>query len=109
MKRSERQSSGIPPSRQPIGASFASSSSSKSSSSLRYVVDGSCLEWGLPAEKLLREVHRSNMSKLSADGKPILRSDGKVLKGPNYIPPMLEEIIHLYSGIDNSGSAWKES
>ena len=31
-------------------------------------------------------VHHSNMSKLGADGKPIRREDGKVLKGPNYQP-----------------------
>jgi predicted HAD superfamily Cof-like phosphohydrolase len=30
------------------------------------------------------EVHRSNMSKLGPDGRPVRRHDGKVLKGPNY-------------------------
>jgi len=40
------------------------------------------------------EVHRSNMSKLGEDGKPILReSDGKVLKGPNYFKPDLSQFI----------------
>jgi hypothetical protein len=33
------------------------------------------------------------MSKLGEDDKPIYRSDGKVLKGPNYFPPNLEKII----------------
>lgn len=37
------------------------------------------------------EVHASNMSKLDDQGKPVLRSDGKVLKGPNYRPPRLEK------------------
>jgi len=32
------------------------------------------------------EVHRSNMSKLGPDGKPVRREDGKILKGPNYSP-----------------------
>ena len=40
-------------------------------------------------------VHRSNMSKLDEDGKPIRREDGKVLKGPNYQPPYLEDLCHL--------------
>ena len=38
-------------------------------------------------------VHQSNMSKLGDDGKPILREDGKVLKGPNYKPPSLGHLL----------------
>jgi predicted HAD superfamily Cof-like phosphohydrolase len=38
-------------------------------------------------------VHESNMSKLGEDGKPILREDGKVLKGPNYATPDLSDLI----------------
>ena len=34
------------------------------------------------------------MSKLGLDGKPIRRSDGKVLKGPNYAPPELKDLIN---------------
>lgn len=68
---------------------------------LRYVTDGASLEWGIPLEKCLREVHRSNMSKLGADGKPVLRADGKVLKGPNFTLPDLEAILELYKGINN--------
>jgi hypothetical protein len=33
------------------------------------------------------------MSKLGADGKPIYREDGKVLKGPNYFKPNIEKIL----------------
>ena len=41
-----------------------------------------------PVIEALREgeVHRSNMSKLGADGRPVLRDDGKILKGPNFRP-----------------------
>lgn len=40
------------------------------------------------------EVHRSNMSKLSEEGRPIHReSDGKVMKGPNYFKPNLRQFI----------------
>lgn len=68
---------------------------------IRYVTDGAALEWGIPLKKCLREVHRSNMSKLGIDGKPILREDGKILKGPYFTPPALGEILDLYSGVQN--------
>ncbi|MFA6408289.1 MAG: nucleoside triphosphate pyrophosphohydrolase family protein [Candidatus Paceibacterota bacterium] len=38
-------------------------------------------------------VHESNMSKLGADGAPIYREDGKILKGPNYFSPDLSDLI----------------
>lgn len=63
---------------------------------LQYVLDGAFLSLGLHPvkETAFAEVHRSNMSKLGADGKPILReSDGKVLKGPNYFKPDLSQFI----------------
>ena len=50
------------------------------------------MEWDL--EEALDRVHKSNMSKLGLDGKPIRRSDGKVLKGPNYQPPILNDLIN---------------
>jgi predicted HAD superfamily Cof-like phosphohydrolase len=49
--------------------------------------------YGYPIEAGLREVHRSNMSKLGEDGLPILREDGKVLKGPNFSPPDLKGLL----------------
>ena len=44
-------------------------------------------------DEALDRVHVSNMSKLDKDGKPIYREDGKVLKGPNYKPPTLTDLI----------------
>ena len=44
-------------------------------------------------DEALDRVHLSNMSKLGEDGKPIYREDGKVLKGPNYKPPSLTDLI----------------
>lgn len=64
---------------------------------IRYVTDGANLCFGLPAEEILAEIHRSNMSKLGEDGKPIYREDGKVLKGPNYFEPDIAKIIDKYS------------
>ena len=49
------------------------------------------MDWDL--EQALRRVHKSNMSKLGEDGKPIRRADGKVLKGPNYQPPTLTDLV----------------
>ena len=44
-------------------------------------------------KKAFKRVHQSNMSKLGLDGKPIYREDGKVLKGPNYQPPDLSDLV----------------
>ena len=49
------------------------------------------MNWDL--DEAMHRVHESNMSKLDADGKPIYRDDGKVLKGPNYQPPDLSDLI----------------
>lgn len=51
--------------------------------------------YGIDLNKCFEEVHRSNMSKLGADGKPIYREDGKVLKGPNFTPPDLKKALGL--------------
>ena len=48
---------------------------------------------GWDLDEALHRVHESNMSKLDEDGKPIYREDGKVLKGPNYAPPNLENLV----------------
>ena len=47
---------------------------------------------GWPLDEALDRVYASNMSKL-VDGKPLRREDGKVLKGPNYKPPYLEDLV----------------
>lgn len=49
-----------------------------------------------PFELGFLEVHASNMSKLSADGLPIYREDGKILKGPNYFKPNLKKVLDDY-------------
>ncbi len=58
-----------------------------------YVVYGTAVTYGLDADALLREVHRSNMSKLDEHGNPVRRDDGKILKGANYSPPQLDRVI----------------
>ena len=60
---------------------------------IRVLTDGGNLIFGFPGEAVLAEIHRSNMSKLGEDGKPIRRHDGKILKGPNYTPPNIEAVL----------------
>ena len=60
---------------------------------LIYVIYGMALETGIDLASVLAEVQRSNMSKLGADGKPVYREDGKVLKGPDYFPPNVEAVL----------------
>lgn len=47
---------------------------------------------GWELDEALDRVYHSNMSKL-VDGKPLRREDGKVLKGPNYEPPYLDDLV----------------
>jgi predicted HAD superfamily Cof-like phosphohydrolase len=56
---------------------------------LLYVVYGAGHSYGIDLDRCFREVHRSNMSKLGKDGKPIRNEAGKVMKGPGYSEPDL--------------------
>lgn len=58
------------------------------------VVTGTAVSFGIPLMECFREVQRSNMSKLGEDGRPVIREDGKRLKGPNFSPPNLKDIIY---------------
>ena len=57
------------------------------------VTVGYCATYGWDVEEGFRRVHQSNMSKLGLDGKPIKNSEGKVLKGPNYQPANLSDLV----------------
>tara|TARA_A200000113_G_scaffold223366_1_gene238824 strand:- start:1157 stop:1549 length:393 start_codon:yes stop_codon:yes gene_type:complete len=60
-----------------------------------YILCGTILTHGMQHKitEVFNEIQRSNMSKLGADGKPIYREDGKVLKGPNYFKPNIASIL----------------
>ena len=60
---------------------------------LVYVCYQYAANMGWDLDEAMHRVHESNMSKLDDEGKPIFREDGKVLKGPNYKPPNLEDLI----------------
>ena len=60
---------------------------------LVYVCYQYAANMGWDLDEAMYRVHESNMSKLDDKGKPIFREDGKVLKGPNYKPPNLEDLV----------------
>jgi len=62
-----------------------------------YILCGTILKHGLQhkIQLVFSEIHRSNMSKLDADGKPILREDGKILKSDRYFPPDIKKILQM--------------
>jgi|TARA_R110000822_G_scaffold58333_1_gene146019 predicted HAD superfamily Cof-like phosphohydrolase len=60
---------------------------------LVYVTYGYAATYGWNLDEAVRRVHKSNMSKLGVDGRPLKRPDGKVLKGPNYKKPNLSDLV----------------
>lgn len=61
-----------------------------------YILCGTILKHGMQhkIEEVFREIHRSNMSKLDEHGKPIFREDGKVMKGPGYFKPDIQQVLN---------------
>lgn len=59
---------------------------------VRVITLSTDLYGGFPPE-VFAEVMRANMSKLGTDGHPVVRKDGKVLKGPNYRPPDIAGVL----------------
>jgi predicted HAD superfamily Cof-like phosphohydrolase len=74
---------------------------------LLYVVYGAAVTFGIPADEIFDEVHRSNMTKLGEDGRPLVRADGKVLKGPDFRPPDLLPILARYARSEEEVENWK--
>lgn len=64
---------------------------------LIYVIYGMGHELGIPLPEVLREIQDSNLSKLGADGQPIYREDGKVLKGPDYFRPDIAKVLRRFT------------
>ncbi|MDX9751399.1 MAG: nucleoside triphosphate pyrophosphohydrolase family protein [Flavobacteriales bacterium] len=74
---------------------------------LLYIICGTLLKHGLEhkIDAVFREIQRSNMSKLGADGRPIHRDDGKVMKGPGYFPPDIAGVLENGRGRREEGRA----
>lgn len=67
---------------------------------LVYVIYGMALEAGIDLDKVLAEVHSSNLSKLMPDGSVRRREDGKILKGPNFRQPDISAALDLDADAD---------
>lgn len=72
------------------------------------VAYGAALTMGIDLDKALLKVHESNMSKL-VDGKPVMRPDGKVLKGPNYLPPDMSRCVMGWEKADDADDDAEEN
>jgi len=60
-----------------------------------YILFGTIIAHGLQhkIEEIFAEIHRSNMSKLDEQGKPIYREDGKILKSNLYFKPNIKSVL----------------
>ncbi len=69
-----------------------------------YILCGTILKHGMQhiIEDVFNEIQSSNMSKLGDDGKPVLREDGKILKGPGYHRPDISKFIKVDTDASNS-------
>jgi len=72
----------------------------KEMADLIYVLAGTAIAMGINLDRAFELVHLSNMSKLSpVTGKPVMRADGKVMKGPNYRAPDLASCMPTYTNV----------
>lgn len=64
-----------------------------------YILCGTLLKHGMQhvIADVFDAIQESNMSKLDADGRPVLRDDGKVLKSDRYFPPAIKEVLASHS------------
>ena len=60
-----------------------------------YILCGTIIAHGLQYKivEVFEEIHRSNMSKLDENGKPIYREDGKIMKSNLYFLPDIKTVL----------------
>jgi len=58
-----------------------------------YVLIGTANALGFDIKEAFDRVHKSNMTKLGKDGKPIYNLAGKVMKPESFKPPILEDLV----------------
>lgn len=80
---------------------------------MMYILSGTIIEHGMQniIEDVFDEIQKSNMSKLGKDGNPVLREDGKILKGPEYFKPNVAQFItgQFYQVKSNEAKLWLSS
>jgi predicted HAD superfamily Cof-like phosphohydrolase len=76
-----------------------------------YITYGTAHEYGISDRlvMLFDEVHRSNMSKMGPDGKPVFRKDGKVLKPETYSEPKLRPILERDFNVYKNSEVMKDA
>ena len=68
----------------------------KEMADVQYVLSGTAVSLGLDLEAAFHRVHDSNMTKIDPITKRLHRDKwGKVLKGPDYQPPYLKDLIYV--------------
>lgn len=60
---------------------------------LTYVIFGMAILMNIPLNAVISEIHRSNLTKLDANGNVLRRADGKIAKGERYTPPRIDDIL----------------
>lgn len=66
------------------------------------VIYGTAAAYGIDLDAIVREIHRSNMTKVQPDGSVLRDEYGKVLKPEGYVPPNLAPIL-------GDTSAWEQA
>ncbi|MFF3325818.1 MazG nucleotide pyrophosphohydrolase domain-containing protein [Streptomyces sp. NPDC002889] len=74
-----------------------------------YIAYGTAAVYGIDLDAVIAEVHRANMSKLGPDGRPVLRADGKVLKGDSYSPPDVAGLLREQRGAHDPATELRAS
>jgi predicted HAD superfamily Cof-like phosphohydrolase len=60
---------------------------------LKWVIEGLEHTLQIPQQEVWDEVARSNLAKISDNGKVLKRNDGKVLKPEGWTPPDIKSIL----------------
>lgn len=60
---------------------------------LVYVVVGTAISYGIPFDRIFREVHNSNMTKTAVKATEGAKYGTKTPKGPDFLPPNIWRIL----------------
>lgn len=52
-------------------------------------------QYGIDMDAVLEEIHQSNLSKINKDGTILRHQNGKIKKGPDYVPPDIKKVLDL--------------